>query len=111
MTDFEIFSMVAMIFSLVLRAFQLGRSFGSGKKHKKESRHPTLIGRRLLTIAEGKSRSRSVIHSCRQSTRFYWPARFPRIDCSARGFLRFRGGKGIMGWGISRKKGKAEYAK
>ena len=38
-------------------------------------------------------------------------ARFPRIDCSARGFLRFRGGKGIMGWGISRKKGKAEYAK
>ena len=35
MTDFEIFSMVAMIFSLVLRAFQLGRSFGSGKKHKK----------------------------------------------------------------------------
>ena len=35
MTDFEIFSMVAMIFSLVLRAFQLGRSFGNGKKHKK----------------------------------------------------------------------------
>ena len=35
MTDFEIFSMVAMIFSLVLRAFQLGRSFGSRKKHKK----------------------------------------------------------------------------
>ena len=54
MTDFEIFSMVAMIFSLVLRAFQLGRSFGSGKKHKKECRHPTLIGRRLLQIQRGK---------------------------------------------------------
>ena len=80
MTDFEIFSMVAMIFSLVLRAFQLGRSFGSGKKHKKESRHPTPIGRRLLQLAEGKSRSRSVIPSCCQSIRFYWPARFSGVQ-------------------------------
>lgn len=55
MTDFEIFSMVAMIFSLVLRAFQLGRSFGSRKKHKKESRHPTPIGRRLPQMRMGKA--------------------------------------------------------
>lgn len=59
MTDFEIFSMVAMIFSLVLRAFQLGRSFGNRKKHKKECRHPTPIGRRLPQMQKGQARPKA----------------------------------------------------
>ena len=65
MSDYEIIDIVTTILSLVMTAIILGCKI-SDKKKQKQNRHPSLNGWRPNPLAsEGRSRSKSVIPSCR----------------------------------------------